>query len=157
MSTILESLIGQDAYDVVIFGIVDNDEEPAEFLPVLDAVFLLIGDVTVRLLRDDATARLRISQSTDAVIPFELETGQRVCRSSIGKFTFANPNADNRVQQFVLHGANDDSAAALEMVLQSGQILFFDPTFFDGINFGGVEQREIWRENSSSQEATTIR
>ncbi|MEL6894683.1 MAG: hypothetical protein AAFP90_01085 [Planctomycetota bacterium] len=91
------------------------------------------------------------------MIPFELESGQRVCRSSIGKYTFTNPNADNRVQQFVLHGLNDDSVAALEMVLESGQVLFFDPTFFDGINFGGVEQREIWRENSSSQEITTIR
>lgn len=156
MSTILQKLIGQDVYDVQLYGVVDTDEEPVEFLPVLDAIYLLLGDVTLRLRRDDITARLLVEESNEPFIPFELESGHKICRSSIGKFVLNNPNADNRVRRFVLHNQSGESLGALEVVLNSGQVLFFDPSFFDGINFGGIEQKAIWEENAKKAVATTI-
>lgn len=156
MITILPKLIGKDVYDVMIYGVVDTEEEPVEFLPVLSTVFLTVGELTVRLLRDETTARLVVSESDEAVLPFELESGHRICQSSIRKFVLNNPNADNRIQRIVVHNGSEDSVGALEIVLQSGQTLFFDPTFFDGINFGGVEQKAIWQENANTDEVQTI-
>lgn len=35
-------------------------------------------------------------------------------------------------------------------------MLFFDPTFIDGINFGGQEQKAIWLSNSELVDSIVI-
>lgn len=61
-----------------------------------------------------------------------------------------------RPERFVLYGVEGETFSAIELILKSGQMLFFDPLFIDGINFGGAEQKAIWLTNSENHQSIVI-
>ena len=156
MTKILQSLIGQTVEDVVLCGIVDTDDDPADFTPILDRIYLLIGESTMQIERDEASVRLSVRLVANIETPTELDDGQAGCRSSVGKYVFVNPLADNRISNIIVYDDDNGMYRALEILLESGQLIFFDPSFFDGINFGGADQKAIWLDNTATYDAITI-
>lgn len=157
MLNLIKSCIGKSLKDVIVYGIVDINEDLADFIPVLDYVFIIVDETCVRLWRDEATVRLSASVTDEAPLSFEPEEGHLPCRSSIGGYVLADSNsAYNQIKQLVLYGAAGETFAALEIQLMSGQMLFFDPSFIDGINFGGQEQKVIWLANTEHVAPTII-
>jgi hypothetical protein len=158
MTEILQKLVGQPLNDLILYGVVDTNDEPADFIPFLDRIFLDVGGSLVEITEDTVTAGLTVCMVANVRYTFEseLEEGHLPCRSSIGKYVLVNPHADNRIVKIVGHGVMDGAYQALEFALQSGQILFFDPLFWDGINFGGIEQKSLWLANAESHESITI-
>ena len=123
----------------------------------LERVYLAIGDSIIEISCDKKTVRLSaIVVAEVATRPSEPESGLLPCVSSIGTYLLTNPYADNRIARIVVYDEENGSFGALEIILECGQILFFDPMFFDGINFGGIEQKEIWLANVASYDSNTI-
>ena len=157
MIDLLKTCLGKSLDDVSIHGIVDTNDKPADFLPLMDYIFITIGGASVRLLRHEVSLRLSVSITDEAPVFCEFEEGHLPCRSRIGSYVLADPNSDqNQIKRFVLYGVASDSFAAFEIQLESGQMLFFDPTFIDGINFGGQEQKAIWLSNSELVDSIVI-
>lgn len=157
MLDLLKSFLGKSLEDVLVYGVVDTNDEPADFIPFLDYVFIVIDGVSIRLWRDEGTVRLSASITDEAPLSCELEDGHLPCRSSIGRYVLADPkSAHNQIERLALYGIAGETFAALEIQLMSGQMLFFDPWFIDGINFGGQEQKAIWLANTEQVDTTII-
>lgn len=148
MTALFKQLTGQTLQDIVLCGVVDLDCDPADFIPLLDRVYLEIGDRLVEIRRDDRTLRINVGYVESVHLECELENTQRLCRSSIGRYALTDPLADNRLVKIIAYLDESESIQAFEIGLQSGQMIFFDPAFVDGINFGGSEQKATWLANS---------
>lgn len=157
MFHLLKSCLGKSLDDILVYGVVDTNDEPADFIPLMDYIFIIVDGTRVRLGRDEATIRLSVSITDEAALYCELEDGHLPCRSSIGRYVLADPNsAHNQIERLVLYGIAGETFTALEIQLISGQMLFFDPLFIDGINFGGPEQKAIWLANAEQVDPTII-
>ena len=156
MKQLLENLLGQSLRDIILSGVVDLNSVPADFIPLLDRVYLEVGQQLVELSRDEQTLQLDISFVDEDHLDCEMEDTQRFCRSSIGRYVLTDPLADNRIAFINMYAGPNDSVEALEFNLVSGQMLFFDPSFVDGVNFGGVEQKATWLDNSAENNVTFI-
>ncbi|MCY9591349.1 hypothetical protein PC41400_08990 [Paenibacillus chitinolyticus] len=71
-------------------------------------------------------------------------------KSRISNVIFNNPLLDNKVSEIVLFNMKKNTEGlvcdALKLVLLNKQEIFFDPSFL-GINVGGSEVEELWRDN----------
>lgn len=150
MKHFLQTLLGQSLRDIVLAGVVDLDCAPADFIPFLESVYVEVGEQLVELSRDERTLHLKVAVVDAMRLDWELEDTQRFCRSSIGKYVLTDPLADNRIAQISLYAGKDEAVMAIELALVSRQIVFFDPTFVDGFNFGGIEQKTTWLNNSEN-------
>jgi len=155
MKNLLESLCGQLIKDIVLRGVVDTDDEPVVFLPKYDRVYLVLENFTIEMADDDSEGKVRIRASivNEVCAVVNLDEGQLPCQCSIGSIAFANPLAENRIKRVVAYNPDGNAYRAIEIVLTSDQILFFDPMFFNGINLGGVEQKAVWLANEEQHVA----
>jgi len=156
MTELLQALVDQTLDDVILYGVVDTNDLPADFIPILDRIYLVVGGSLVEIVRDESSVRLTAGTVTNFRVVRELENGMSACRSSIGKYVFADPYADNRIAKIIVYPDKDGAYRAIEIALRSGQTIFFDPSFIDGIKFGGVEQKAVWLANWESHETITI-
>lgn len=147
MKQLLHKTLGRSLGDIILSGVVDLDCIPADFVPLLDRVYLKIGDQLVELSRDELTLELNVALVDEVRVDCVMEDTHRLCRSSIGKYVLADPLADNRIAFITIYAGQNDAIKAIEFRLVSGQMLFFDPSFMDGINFGGIEQKAVWLNN----------
>jgi len=137
MTKTLETLLGIEIKDVVLQGVLDTDEHVPEFIPCLDRVYLILDHVTVEISRDRETVRLSVRDVPELPIVVPPEEGWIACRSSVGNYVLVDPLADTRISEIIAYGCEGHAYQALEFRFISGQLLFFDPSFFDGINLGG--------------------
>lgn len=154
MIEVVKRLLHQSMDDIILCGIVDLKEKPADFVPLMDRVYLIADGSLFELQRDDI--RLTVRNAASVHMRNDLEDGHLPCSSSIGKYVFTDPWADNYIVRVVIYGSEGDSCEAIEIVLRSGQTLFFDPSFIDGINFGGIDQKAVWLANSRTHDAVTF-
>lgn len=157
MKQLLQEIVGQSLGDIILSGVVDLDCIPADFIPLMDRVYLEIGEQLVELSRDERTLQLDIAVVDEVRLDCKMEDTQRFCRSSIGKYVLTDPLADNRIAFISIYAGQNDSVKAIEFNLVSGQMLFFDPSFVDGVNFGGVEQKATWLDNSEEYHVIVFR
>lgn len=157
MKTNLQMLVGKVLEDIILRGVVDLDDDPAEFVPLMDRIYLLIGDSLLSLWAQESDNNLAFEFVEAIQSSSDLEETQVGCRSSVGKYTLLNPLADNRISEITLYQSTPEHYSAIELTLFSGQVLFFDPSFFDGINFGGPDQKALWQANAPQCDAITIR
>ena len=126
MTELLTRLLGQSLQDVILGGVVDLDCDPADFVPLLGCVYLDIAGHLIQLSRDERTIQLNVS-CVDAVhLDCELEDTQRICRSSVGRYILTDPLADNRIARINLYTNKNDGVIAIEFILASCQVLFFE-------------------------------
>lgn len=156
MKDLLRTLLGQPLSDVVLCGIVDLGEDPADFVPLLERVYLEVGGQLVELSREKYSVHLNVAIVSAIYVDCELEETYRVCRSSVGAYVLTNRFADNRITSIDLYVDRDDRLLTMELRLICGQTLFFDPSFIDGINFGEADQRHCWLENAVAYELITL-
>ena len=145
MIDILKSLVGLKLEDIVLAGYFDPDE-PAEFAPMLSRVYLIIGERMLQLALDETTTIALLIRFVETIeVTIEMEEELTWCRSSMGDLLLKAPQAENVISKIIVYFDNEgdrEKFRALEFVLSSGQLLFFDPLFIDGINFGGQEQKD---------------
>lgn len=148
MVDVLKIILGNALEDIVLTGFVDTQESPIEFVPLLNQVNLVIGTAFVKIQREDDCS-LTISIVQELSVPRVDDEGFSPCRSSIGKYVLTDPHSDNRIATILEYlEPRTERMLAIEFVTESGQSLFFDPLYHDGINFGGAEQKATWQRNS---------
>lgn len=159
MIDILQSLVGLKLEDIVLAGYFDPDD-PAEFAPMLSRVYLIIGERMVQLTLDDTTTTSLLIRFVETIeVTIQMEEDLTWCRSSMGDFLLTNPRFENVISKIIVYFDNDgdnEKYRAIEFVLNSGQLIFFDPQFLDGINFGGQDQKDYCLNNIENYTAKII-
>lgn len=134
--------------DIYLVGFVDIEEGMAQFCHDLRYVYIEIGERYIELESIEQFSKIRIGIVDSLQYHFEIDEDMMKAHSSISELVLNDTmSIGNKIQNVLFYNLNDNICDALEICLENGQILFFDPTFYFGINIGGIEQRKIWEEN----------
>lgn len=134
--------------DIYLVGFVDMEGGMAQFCHDLRYVYIEIGEQYIELESIEQFSKMRIRIVDSLQYHFEIDEDMMKARSSISELVLNDTmSIGNKIQNVLFYNLNDSICDALEICLENGQILFFDPTFYFGINIGGIEQRKTWEEN----------
>lgn len=145
----LKSIIATNKLDdIILTGITSVEDRIAEFIPDSRHVYFDFNDILIEFQSVGQYSKIRIGQAESVIHKPDFED-VLPGYASIGSFIFTNPMGTNKVKSISFINAKEYDFSiecdVLEIILENGQLLFIDPTFF-GINIGGEEQRMFWEE-----------
>ena len=104
-------------------------------------------------------SKLKIKYVNTLSYKFEDED-MYLANSSISKLVLTNVLADILVKSIGIYGSeqidNELICDAVSFHLNTGQELFIDPGFTDGIGIGGEHQRDVWFKNYPNTDSYTV-
>ncbi|MGE6228468.1 hypothetical protein [Paenibacillus chitinolyticus] len=136
--------------DIYLAGFIDSEEDGlAEFVASMNYLFLEFGDGLIKIESIEQYSKISLAVVDDIQIMVDLDD-VIPAKSKIGNVIFNNHLLDNKVSEIVLFNMEENTEGlvcdALKLVLLNKQEIFFDPSFL-GINVGGSEVEELWRDN----------
>ncbi|WP_426449617.1 hypothetical protein ACP26L_31850 [Paenibacillus sp. S-38] len=147
----IKNIIQNNYFDnIYLTGFVDSEENGlAEFVASMNYLFLEFGDELIKIEAIEQYSKISLAVVNDIQIAVDLED-VTPAKSKVSNVIFNNPLLDNKVSEIVLFNMKEDTEGmvcdAFKLVLLNKQEIFFDPSFL-GINVGGSEVEELWRDN----------
>jgi len=118
-------------------------------------IYLEVGEHYIELESIHQYSRLSIKVVNSIKYKFEIDEDMIPSKTSISQIVLTDSlSSKNNVKSLIFY--NIDSASnqifcdSLQINLNNGQEIFFDPSFYFGINIGGSEQKKFWFENLSN-------
>ncbi|MCR5835891.1 MAG: hypothetical protein K6G88_05245 [Lachnospiraceae bacterium] len=135
--------------DIIMVGFIDIDEI-AQFYSDKRFLYFQIGEIYIEFASIEQFSRLRIRTCDE--IPFDYEIDEDMIRgkTSIAELILNDSmSIGNSITSASIYDLDrkNYTCAALELILENGQILFLDPSFYFGINIGDNRQKDIWKDN----------
>ncbi len=153
LEKIKKILINHTLDDIYLTGFVDIDEDgTAEFHSMMRFLYFEFGDQLIEFETIDQYSRLRITMVDSVRHEFETDESVILAKSSIDEVVLIDTmSAGNKIANLCFYNFEVSEGEllcdALHMKLVNGQDLFLDPSFYFGINIGGLEQKHFWEEN----------
>ena len=145
--------------DVYVCGLVDIENGIAEFIPMTDDIYFKFDTTIIRFESVEQYSKLKIQYVNQFTYKFEDED-MYPANSSIGKIVLTNIMADMMVKSIEIYGAeqtdNELICHAASFLLNTGQEIFIDPGFCDGIGVGGQHQKDTWLRNYPNTDSYTV-
>lgn len=86
-----------------------------------------------------------------AAVPWNADNSP-ACTMSIRDMVLTDADGTNQIASITLLGPDfrpeSVACATVQLELDNGQVIFFDPSYYFGIRTGGLEQRSIWLDNA---------
>ena len=137
--------------DIYLTGFVDIEDGTAQFYPDLRFIYFEINSKYIEFESVNQFSKLKIEIVDSVKYNFEMDEDMMKAKSSVSEIilndTMANGNNIDSMVFYNLDKQEDLICDAIEIRLGNGQIIFLDPSFYFGINIGGAEQKQIWRNN----------
>ena len=138
--------------DLLQVGVVDVEDNIAEFTTFHDFLFIDFGKFLLKFESIDQYSKLSVKFVDNIDFDFEIEEDMIPSKNSILELVLEDTMFDNRVKFINVFGKESENneliCKALSIHLLKGQEIFIDPTYFFGLNIGGERQRKLWYENS---------
>ncbi len=144
----IRTLVGVSLTDIYAVGFLDRDESLSRLWAQFRLVYFEFGKqlVEMRCIEDTGTIAL-VWVDTISDVP-DLDDDMEPCVMSLREVLLTDPDFKNEVVDLRLWGASFDCCSvicsAIEFELDSGQVLFVDPTYHFGMKIGGADQRQRW-------------
>lgn len=139
--------------DIYLLGFVDIEDGVADFCPDMRCYYFAVGEKYLEFESINQYSKLSVRIVSSIRYQFEIDEDMLPCKTSVSQVILTDSmSAKNTVKSFIINGLelNDTQQLvcnSLQLNLDNGQELFIDPSFYYGINIGGVEQRKFWIEN----------
>ncbi len=134
--------------DIFLVGFVDISEGVAQFCHDLRYVYIKFGEKYIELESIEQFSKMRIRIVDSLQYDFEIDEDWMKAYSSVSELILNDTmSIGNKIKNIFFYNLTENICDALEICLENGQVLFFDPTFYFGINIGGIKQRKMWEEN----------
>ncbi|XYH97111.1 hypothetical protein ACMHYB_56630 [Sorangium sp. So ce1128] len=153
MSKIKGALSGARLTDVLVTGFIDNDERPARFHALWRVVYFEFDNMWLKMAVVGDSGRIRLSLVDEVSNEADLlDDDMLPALSSVRLQVLRDPDGSNVLATLRTWNTNQSpewiecSAARLDLV--NGQQIFVDPLNYFGIQLGGREQEEVWKENA---------
>ncbi|MGZ7442374.1 hypothetical protein [Paenibacillus sp. TH7-28] len=153
----LEKLInvfkGNSIQDIYLLGFVDIEDGRADFCPDMRYYYFEVGEKYIEFESIDQYSKLSVKIVDSIRYQFEIDEDMFPCKTSVSQIILTDSmSVKNTVKSIVINGLDLKDKEqiicdSLQLNLNNGQELFFDPSFYFGINIGGAEQRKFWIEN----------
>jgi len=144
-------LDGSGVSDILLPGVIDQDEKPARFRPLPQALYFECNSAYLKMETIATTGTMRISIVDSIEIPFHIEEDMTTAVTSLREQCLDDADGSNHLRAIRFWALTEDEAglccAAAQLDLVNGQQIFVDPSYHFGMRIGGSQQREIWREN----------
>lgn len=150
---LFNNLKNQCITDIQQVGVVDIENGIGEITTFHTYLYIRFADTLLKLESTNQYSKLLISivPEIDFQFSFEIDEDMIPVKHSIAEIVLTDTMADNRITKIDVYGGEETNNGlicdALSFCLVHGQELFFDPTYFFGINIGDERQRNAWMQN----------
>lgn len=144
-----ELVKGKYIEDIVICGFVDIENGVAEFCNQLYCVFIEVDGRYIKLEADGQNPRLKVSITDKLDYSDELDEDVfRAYYHANELILCTNSECGNYIKRISFYNYNELTCEcdAIEFEVSNGQVIFFDPSYYYGINIGGECQKKIWMD-----------
>lgn len=137
--------------DIYLIGFVDIENGIAQFYHDLRFVYFEINSQYIEFECINNFSKLKIKIVDSIKQNYEIDDDMIRAKSSINEIilsdTMANGNDIDNIIFYNIEEKDDIICDALQIELVNGQVIFLDPTYYFGINIGGIEQKQAWYDN----------
>jgi hypothetical protein len=140
-------------HDIYILGFVDIEDGFADFYSDKRCYYFEVGKQYIKFKSVNQYSKLSVNIVNSIRYEFEIDEDMLPCKTSVSQIILIDSmSAKNKVKSIIINGIdlkdkNQIICDSLQLNLENGQEVFFDPTFYYGINIGGAQQRKFWIEN----------
>jgi hypothetical protein len=151
--------------DVYLAGYIDIEDGIADFSSDLRFLYFEFGEKLIEFESINQYSKLSLKIVDSVQYHFEIDEDMLPGRSSVRHIILTDSmSATNFVKSAICYNMEvvDKQLICdgLQVSLINGQEIFLDPSFYFGINIGGLEQKKFWFENlinNSSPKETVIK
>jgi hypothetical protein len=138
--------------DIVRVGFIDIEDNIAEMTIMNEYMFIEFDDIFLKLTSVEQYSRLKIELSDNLSFDFEIDEDMIKSKVSVDTIMLDDTMADNRIDFLELYTSStiDDNQLicdAISIHLVCNQEIFIDPSFYFGLNVGGINQKKKWFDN----------
>lgn len=159
LKKIKELIKSKDIEDIYLVGFVDIQEEMVQFYHNLRFIYFEINSKYIKLESINQFSKMKIRVVESIESDFEIDEDMTMAKSSISEIilndTMAYGNNINKIVFYNLQDSSELICDAIEIELANKQNIFFDPSYYFGINVGGREQKQLWKNNFTGNIRTT--
>lgn len=152
MSKIKGALSGARLTDVLVTGFVDKDERPARFHALWRAVYFEFDNVLLKMAVVGDSGRIRLFLADEVSNEADLDDDMLPALSSVRLQVLRDPDGSNVLAAIrtwnTIQSSEWIECSAARLDLVNGQQIFIDPLNYFGIQLGGREQEEVWKQNA---------
>ncbi|WP_437296365.1 hypothetical protein [Sorangium sp. So ce426] len=152
MSKIKGALSGARLTDVLVTGFVDKNERPVRFHALWRAVYFEFDDVLLKMAVVGDSGRIRLFLADEVSNEADLNDDMLPALSSVRLQVLRDPDGSNVLATIrtwnTIQSSEWIECSAARLDLVNGQQIFIDPLNYFGIQLGGREQEEVWKQNA---------
>jgi hypothetical protein len=145
----IKKILKENLEEIYLIGLWDKDDE--EFIINNNYVYLKFLNKFVEIEAIDSYGRLKLKICDEIEKKCDVDD-MKEGKIKISNIVLLNPLFDyNKIKNISFCNIEVTNSYILTDILQiellNEQLLFLDPEFL-GINIGGIEQKEFWKENN---------
>ncbi|WP_027624760.1 hypothetical protein [Clostridium lundense] len=141
-----------DIKDIYLTGFVDIEDGVAQFYPDLRFIYFEINSKFIEFESINQYSKLKIKIVNLVNHNFEIDEDMMKGKASVSEIILTQDGAiGNCIDMMKFYNLEEKEEElicdAVEIKLKNEQVIFLDPSFYFGINIGGIEKKEVWRVN----------
>ncbi len=141
----LSKLVGKKLTDIYSIGYIDLENGEGVYHPDFRWIYFEFEDTLIEFESFKQFSKLRAEEVKDIRYQLEMDEDMIKAKSSIAEVVLISSFlAGNTVKQIEFKNGTEKECQAAQIILETGQIIFLDPSFPYGIGIGGKEQQEYW-------------
>jgi hypothetical protein len=152
MSKIKGALSGARLTDVLVTGFIDKDERPVRFHALWRVIYFEFDNVLLKMAVVGDSGRIRLFLVDEVSSEADLDDDMLPAFSSVRLQVLRDPDGSNVLATIrtwnTIQSSEWIECSAARIDLVDGQQIFVDPLNYFGIQLGGREQEEVWKENA---------
>jgi hypothetical protein len=157
-----EFINGMELNDVILVGFVDIVNGEAEFYPDLRFMYFKFTSGFIEFESIEQYSKLKLRITNAIQYNFEVDEDMIRGKSSISEIVLEDTmDSNNIIKDLVFYNleckCNEIICDAMEIILLNGQTIFLDPSYYFGVNIGGMRQKERWESNLDKKYSKTVR
>ena len=142
--------------DIILVGFTELNNDETLFYPDLRFMYFMFTSGLIKFESVDQYSKLKLSISDSIQYNFEVDEDMLKGKSSIGDIILEDTmDSGNIIKDLVFYNleckGGEIICDALEIILINKQTIFLDPSYFFGINIGGIRQKERWKINLQNE------
>lgn len=138
--------------DIILVGSMELNNEGTQFYPDLRFMYFVFTSGLIEFESVEQYSKLKLSISESIRYEFEIDEDMVKAKTSISDIVLEDTmDSGNIIKDLVFYNleckGSEIICDALEIILINEQTIFLDPSYYFGINIGGIRQKERWKVN----------
>lgn len=157
-----KQLFTSELEDIISVGFCDETENGYEYSMNMDILYLSFEHFLVKMEAVENYSRLSLSCEKKIKHDYIIDEDMKYAFSKLHNVIFKQGEmVDVFIEKMVFFNLSSQNmnvviCDALKVYLSSGQVLFFDPAYYFGINIGDETSVSIWEEQNKSYNVKII-